>query len=305
MKAFEDKSLLLEDVRRYIDTHLMEEIEIKALAKLYGYSYERFRKFFQAVTGTTFHQYIRLRRLQFAAKRMRLGDNVNEAYRQSCFQTLSGFIRAFREVFGVSPYEYAATRGRVLMTEPELRSHPDFYVVGYVFKALPDLNWMESGAYWQGQSFPDVLPEEYARIGGGEASVGVWVRRDRVPYHVFGPLVHELGFVPFEMHPVWVPSGDFLVFRAPPHSHNVELGENMRMTWYYAYEQWFPESEDYAVDWDRLPFEYYLNDDNLIYIPVLPKSSADETRRDGSEHPPVLLQGKRDRWDRWDEEHNA
>lgn len=76
MKAFEDKPLLLEDVRRYIDAHLMGEIETKTLAKLYGYSYEWFRKFFEQVTGTTLHQYIRLRRLQFAAKRMRLGDNV-------------------------------------------------------------------------------------------------------------------------------------------------------------------------------------------------------------------------------------
>ena len=84
-------------------------------------------------------------------------------------------------------------------------------------------------------------------------------------------------------------------------------GEWMRATWYYAYEQWLAESPEYAVDWERLPFEQYLGPDCLIYIPVKPKTSInpeeEAARRAASEHPPVLLLGKRGRWDRWDEEH--
>ena len=305
METKQNKLLVLEDLRKYIDTHLQEELTPRGVSESIGYATSTLFAFFKDVTGITIHSYIRLRRMQYAAKLMRLGANVNEAYRQSCFQTLYGFIRAFRDTIGVSPYEYASTRGRVLMTEPYLRTRDDCYVVGYCFKALSDLSWMESGAYWQSQQFPEVSAEEYMRIGGTMASLGVWTQCDGDAYHFFGPEVKKVDHVPLPMRPVLIPGGEFLAFRVPAYKHNVELGENVRATWFYAYEQYIPES-DYAVDWERVPFEYYLNDDNLIYIPVKKKDASapdsSEIPHSHSIHPPVLLQGKRGRWDRWGEE---
>lgn len=297
-----DKPVLPVDLRIYIDSHLADEIDLKSLAKHYGYSYERFRTIFKTATGTTLHKYISLRSLQYAAKLMRQGANVSEAYQKTTYQTLSGFIRAFRDLFGVSPYEYAASRGRVLMTEPELRTRADFFTVGYAFEAIPDLNWMESGAYWQGQQFPPFDADEFARIGCDLAEACVWVRRNNKTFYVFGWEVSRVQYVPFTMQMVAIPGGDFMVFRAPLAMNTDAMGENIRATWYYAYEQWLPAS-DYDVDWNRLPFEEYLNDDRLIYIPVKQKESG--TRQTASEHPPMLLQGSRGRWDRWEEEDKA
>ncbi len=299
----DDKPLLPVDLRIYIDSHLSDDIDLKSLAKHYGYSYERFRTIYKNATGTTLRKYISLRCLQRAAKLMRQGANVNEAFQNTRYQTLSGFIRAFRDTFGVSPYEYAATRGRVLMAEPELRTRPDFFTVGYAFEAIPDLNWMESGAYWQGQQFPPFDAKEFARIGCGAEEACVWVRRAGRIFYVFGWEVPEIQYVPFTMHMVEIPGGDFMAFRVPLSADTDVFGENTRATWYYAYEQWLPES-DYAVDWARLPFEEYLGDERLIYIPVRPKTAGaaePDAGRAGSEHPPVLLQGSRGRWDRWGE----
>ncbi len=78
-----DKPSFFADLRVYIDSHLTDDLSIKDLAKRYGYSYERFRKIYKSVTGTTLHHYVSVRRLQYAAKLMRLGANVNEASRKT------------------------------------------------------------------------------------------------------------------------------------------------------------------------------------------------------------------------------
>ncbi len=291
-----DKPSFFADLRVYIDSHLTDDVSIEDLAKRYGYSYERFRKIYKSVTGTTLHHYVCVRRLQYAAKQMRLGANVNEASRQIGYQTTSGFIRAFRNLFGVSPYKYAATQGRVLMTGPELQTRPEFWSVGYAFEAVPDLDWMESGAYWQGQLFPAFNAEEFLRIGAGAAEAAVWIRHEGKPVCVFGWEVGELRYTPSDMLAVRIPGGDFMAFRAPADLNTDMMGENIRATWFYAYRQWLPAS-DYAVDWKRLPYEYYLNEDRLIFIPVKPRTpeakAAEAAERVGSEHPPELLRGSR------------
>ena len=303
-----DKPSFFADLRVYIDSHLTDDISIEDLAKRYGYSYERFRKIYKSVTGTTLHHYISVRRLQYAAKLMRQGANVSDASRQTGYQTTSGFIRAFRELFGVSPYEYASTQGRILMTEPELQTRPDFWSVGYVFEAVPDLDWKESGAYWQGQAFPAFNAEEFLRIGAGAAEAAVWTAHGGKPVCVFGWEVAQLRYTPSDMLAVSIPGGDFLVFRAPSSTNTDMLGENMRATWFYAYRQWLPAS-DYVVDWKRLPYEYYLNDDRLIFIPVKPRTpeaeAAEAAERVGSPHPPVLIRGSRGHFDSGEEAHKT
>ena len=293
-KKTDGKTISKLDLRIYIDTHLMDDLNQESLADHYGYSVERFRKLFKCTTGTTLHRYIRLRRMQYAAKLIRLGASVQDAFAANRYMTVYSFSRAFYEVFGVSPYEYAATKGRVLMTEPKLETRPAFYSIGYAFEAIPDLNWMESGAYWQGQLFPPFDPEEFARIGAGPAEACVWVRRGDSAVYVFGSEVAEKRYEPPTMQTVRVPGGDFLVFRVPFDADNDVVGENIRATWFYAYEQWLPQS-DYAVDWDRLPYEYYLEDDRLICIPVKPgapgEAPEDPAEHPASEHPPALLRG--------------
>jgi predicted transcriptional regulator YdeE len=155
--------------------------------------------------------------------------------------------------------------------DPEFSAHPlPFRLVGYPFEAESGLSTAERGAYWQGKQFPPFDAEEYAKIGGGPAEIGVWTREGEREIYVFGYVVPEIGFVPATMRAVTIPGGEFMIFRAPAYKEIGELGENLRATWRYAYEQWLPGS-DYEVDQERVPFEYYLESNSLVYVPVKKK----------------------------------
>ena len=68
------------------------------------------------------------------------------------FQTLSGFAKAFRKHYGLSPSEYqkelADERFRI---EPEFRSLASFTAVGYRLTAAGRSDVLNVGAYWMGR----------------------------------------------------------------------------------------------------------------------------------------------------------
>jgi hypothetical protein len=54
--------------------------------------------------------------------------------------------------------------------------------------------------------------------------------------------------------------------------------ENVQVTWFFALNQWLPDS-DYELDESRIPYEFYLDGNNLIYVPVVPKIRPPEKKR--------------------------
>ena len=146
----------------------------------------------------------------------------------------------------------------------------DTYVVGYVLQGEPGMTMEDKAAFWIAQEFPDVSQREYARIGGGDEMIGVWVEREGVPYYIMGPQVKNVRYVPKPMESHFVPGGKFAAFPIAESANNTMLWENVKVTWFYAYNQWLPDS-DYFADETRFPFEYYLDKENVIYIPITPK----------------------------------
>ncbi len=277
MREYETKLALMKKCRKYIDDHLDEDIDLKALAKHFDYEYPTFRKFFMQVGEYSPYNYIRLRRMNRAAQALREGKTIPEAMELSRYETLSGFNKAFYAVYGVSSSVFAATRGRVLMSEPEFQTLPSFYIVGSPFKAEEELTEEEGGAFWIAKDFPVISDEDFAKIGGGIESLAVWAERSDGRYYLLGPQVPELKFVPAQMDSEWVPGGGFLAFNVPHSRDNSILFENVRVTWYYALRQWLPES-DYERDENRTPFEFYFTDENgidrnRIFIPVKPRGA--------------------------------
>lgn len=151
----------------------------------------------------------------------------------------------------------------------------EYTIVGYLLTAGDLPKEEERGGWWIGRTFPDVSEEEFEKIGGGKDSAAIWVEWDNRWFYVLGPPVRKVIHVPKYMRSRRVPGGQFMEFRAPPSKNNTELSDSMRSTWWYAYHQWLPESE-YAVDETRIPFEYYFNNDNLVYIPVKRRSPPNE-----------------------------
>ena len=276
-KAVEEKKAAKKSAvkacKRYIESHLFEKITTQSLADNYKYSSRTLWRYFKEVGPYTAPQYVRLRRVHMAARCLRHGSSVNDAYEASNFKSKSAFIEAFMDYYGMSPWEFAKTRGTVLMHEPEIVSRKAFHIVGYMFIGEELIDWENSGAYYIIQDFPEVSAREWARIGGGADMIGTWMEKDGSHYYIFGPGVEEVQYVPEPMGTLSVPGGLFAGFPVDTPedpSDTTVLCENVQVTWYYALRQWMPDS-DYLVDEARIPYEFYLDGKATIYIPVVPK----------------------------------
>ena len=96
----------MEEVTRYIRDHLPEELTIDRLAGVFFLSRYYLMHRFKEVYGCSVHQYIRQKRLQQAAARIRRGDPILKAAEDAGFRDYSVFLRAFRSVYGRSPREW-------------------------------------------------------------------------------------------------------------------------------------------------------------------------------------------------------
>lgn len=279
---YKDKVATLLEVKKYIDECLDDlaneepvSINGKDIAAHFGHPYMTFRQFVQEVGGFTLHNYIRLRKVQKAAELMRKGASTTKAAQLVGYETLAGFNKAFLDIYGVTSSVYADSRGRCRMTEPELEDVQEFFIVGYLLTAGDRPKEEERGGWWIGKTFPNVSAEEWMKIGGGDESTAIWVEWEDRWFYILGPPVQRVHHVPKYMRSHRVPGGQFAVFRAPPSKNNTELCDNMRALWWYAFHQWLPESE-FDPDESRIPFEFYLNDDNRLYVPVKRRGPPNE-----------------------------
>ena len=273
MKEKKEQKAVVKACKRYIESHLYEDLTTQTLADLFGYTYRTLWRYFKEVGRYTIPEYVRLRRVHIAARFLRHGSSVDAAFENSFFRSKSSFIRAFTDYYGISPWEFEKTRGMALMPEPKIMKRPSFHIVGYLFAGTNPFNWEESGAYYVIQDFPEVSPREWARIGGGFDMIGTWMEKDGEFYYIFGPGVQEVQYIPKPLGTLYVPGGDFAVFpveKPKDLKDSTVICENVQVTWYYALSQWLPDS-DYELDESRIPYEYYLDGNNQVCVPVVPK----------------------------------
>ena len=96
----------MEDILRYITSHLDEPLSIDLLASRFFISRYHLMHRFKEVTGYTVHQYIRQKRLLLAGEQIRAGVPVMKAAEQAGFSEYSTFLRAFQNTFRMSPREF-------------------------------------------------------------------------------------------------------------------------------------------------------------------------------------------------------
>ena len=98
----------LSSVLEYIDENSRFKLDVHALAKKAGYSYDRFRHVFKEKTGMSPGDYIIERRLGMAKKLMENDVTASLTYiAYECgFSTSSHFSNAFKSKTGISPFEY-------------------------------------------------------------------------------------------------------------------------------------------------------------------------------------------------------
>ncbi|WP_461255102.1 AraC family transcriptional regulator [Treponema sp. R80B11-R83G3] len=99
---------ILQEMLRYIDIHIKEEMNVEKLAERAGFSPYYFCRIFQCGVGTSIMEYVRNRRLAYAASELNSGRKILNIAVEYGFETHSGFSKAFRRYFGCPPEIYRA-----------------------------------------------------------------------------------------------------------------------------------------------------------------------------------------------------
>ena len=279
-RSKEKQKAIVKACKRYIETHLYEDITLESLAEMYELPSRTLWRYFKNIGKYTVPEYIRLRKVHVAARSLMHGKTVKDARESAFFRSNTHFTESFTAYYGVSPWRFKKTRGMELMTEPDIMCRPEFYIVGYIFEGTELIDWETSGAYYIIQDFPEVSARDWARIGGGADMIGTWMVKDGRHYYIFGPGVSEVRFVPKQCASYYVPGGLFAAFpvnKPKDPEDSTVLCENVQVTWFYALKQWIPAS-DYKVDKTRVPYEYYLDGENLVCVPIVPKNEPPQEK---------------------------
>ena len=97
---------ILQEMLRYIDTNIKEKLSVEKLAARAGFSPYHFCRVFQWEVGYSIMEYVRNRKLAYAASEISTGDKIVDIAVDYGFETHSGFSKAFRRYFNCSPEKY-------------------------------------------------------------------------------------------------------------------------------------------------------------------------------------------------------
>lgn len=119
-----------------------EKIALSIMAERFGYSEYYFSKKFREVSGMRFRDYLRYRRLSFAAKALRDGSGgILDIAMDFGFSSHEAFTRAFKSAYGITPSAY--------------RKNPTPLVLRTIIKPF-DCYLLESGGFGMKETNCDV-----------------------------------------------------------------------------------------------------------------------------------------------------
>lgn len=106
-QVFEDHSVYIEEVMRYIRAHIGEPLDREQLADVAGFSVPHFHRIFTAHVGESAISYVRRIRLERAARKLRMGAvDITEVALAAGYDSHAAFSKAFKQQFGLSPSEF-------------------------------------------------------------------------------------------------------------------------------------------------------------------------------------------------------
>ena len=268
----------------YIDEHIEMNLTTTSLAEQFHYSETHFKRIFRYYYKMSVSDYIRKRRLQFAAEQIRKGVKCAEVAERFNFKTYAVFARAFQKEFNMTPADYANNEFEVIDLAQYYKEYKDSFIVTFV--EIRDIHMIghsviESDGgdadlpaqvcYWLDKDFPCLQNTRFScNKERREEKIALWYHvseKENVDY-ILGPVVEEFGEdIPEEMIQVTVKGGKYAKFETNRTSDGDDLAETLRMFTRCAFYGWIKEHED-QVDLSRITFERYIDNKIYLYVPI-------------------------------------
>ena len=257
----------------YIEQHLKDSLSVDDLAAMAGFSPYYFCRLFSLYMDMPVMEYVRRRRLSWAAKEICEGKRILDAAMDYGFESHNGFSKAFRKVYGFSPDEY---RRRVsphrpiapnpltgqnvtFSVQPEARieQRDGFYLAGLVLQTSETVSSIaQQPAIWNRMWLAEQDNKIYALARPkehGEYYLSFPVETGAFRL-VTGVKVENLDGVDSSLYVNWVPEGLYGVFSTPP--TQTDFAQSVIDTWRYIFEVWLSNSE-YTLASTGLDYEFY------------------------------------------------
>ncbi|KKI89451.1 AraC family transcriptional regulator [Bacillus sp. SA1-12] len=247
----------------YIEENLQEQITLVKLAEVACFSPFHYHRVFQAIVGESVMDYVRKRRLTYAAERLFYTDEkVITIAIEAGFQYQESFNRAFKKFYGVSRRQYrnakrisGPLRGKACLNilplsggyrmEPKLITKPAFHIIGYELKTknVNGQNNIDIPAFWQqylqnelGSNIPNPIHKcvELGICTDFKPETGEFV-------YIIGMEVEKDTQAPEGMVYKSFPELEFAVFTTPK-SNEESFTASIQSTWNYIFTEWFPQS---------------------------------------------------------------
>jgi AraC family transcriptional regulator len=286
---------------RYIDTHIREKLNVEKLAARAGFSPYHFCRVFQWEVGYSIMEYVRNRRLAYAASELSFDRRIVDIAVEYGFETHSGFSKAFRRYFGCSPEVYRMHASFDVPKLPILAKNKQYLTGGIVMepkmlrKGAVKLAGFALKTRTKDGENKKAIPKfwgEYLSDGRVQKLHGESFLKNHSEYgacfpenpengeflYVIAVEVKEGHDIPNGYYVCALPEAFYAVFSTPP-ADAPNFSPAIQGTWDYIMSEWFPNS-GYEYDSNGVDFELY--DERCmgetgkvcdIYIPVVKRQT--------------------------------
>ena len=292
---------IVQEILMFIDRNIREKLSVEKLAVRAGFSPYHFCRVFLWATGVSIMEYVRGRRLAFAAAELSTGRRIIDIAFDYGFETHSGFSKAFRRYFSCSPEKYRMHASYNIPKLPELKKTKQYINGGIVMEpkmlklpAIKLAGFVLKTKVKGGENLKAIPQFWTACLTDGRVDrlTGELFAKNHALYgacfpenpengefdYVIGVEVREGGITGQDYCVRTLPEALYAVFTTPP-AEDADFSSVIQGTWKYIYSEWFPKS-GYEFDGNGVDFELYDEQSMgnktgsvcAIHIPVVKKT---------------------------------
>ncbi len=269
---------VIEKAIDYIEENLKDDISVRQIASIAGYSEYHFLRIFRQLVGLTPADYIRKRRISQIVDRMKRECGrrpISDIAFEYGFHSKENFTRAFKAEHHILPTEYRRC-GNSLKLYTRFEFAPPCYALDF---DIVELDSFRIVAYTSDEEDPTNFWNKYNTKGlskylsGGRDVVDYGVCRwnevsSRLDYWI-GISEHDVAGDVSGTVTLSIMGGLYAVFHTPVATH-IDFVRTIRKTWDAIYREWLPQScYEYRHDYE---FECYMEKSRLfsetICVPI-------------------------------------